>query len=252
MGKSPVQPAASSEQQPRDAANWAHNISTLKLTPVPAQALNLNVEGRRILGPLQGFGQMWEKTYRVELGGVDVTPAELVKTWKANFQQFAAPILHFYLPPGGFLPGGVALINADAPGGMRVSTGVMVMYSDDESFSLITPQGHMFAGWITFSAFRRENCTIAQVQVLIRASDPLYEIVMRLGGSTEEDKAWQGTLRVLASHYGVKAPVSTDIRCVDPKIQWSRASNIIYNAAIRSALHAAAAPLRRVLTPASR
>ena len=38
------------------------------------------------------------------------------------------------------------------PGGMKLSTGVMVLYADDESFTLMTPQGHMFAGWITFSA----------------------------------------------------------------------------------------------------
>ena len=28
----------------------------------------------------------------------------------------------------------------------------MVIYADDESFSFMTPQGHMFAGMITFSA----------------------------------------------------------------------------------------------------
>ena len=38
------------------------------------------------------------------------------------------------------------------PGKMKLSTGVMVLYADEESFTLMTPQGHMFAGWITFSA----------------------------------------------------------------------------------------------------
>ena len=37
---------------------------------------------------------------------------------------------------------------------MKLSTGVMVLYADEESFTLMTPQGHMFAGWITFSAHR--------------------------------------------------------------------------------------------------
>ena len=40
------------------------------------------------------------------------------------------------------------------PGGMKVKTGVMVLYADEESFTLMTPEGHMFAGWITFSAYQ--------------------------------------------------------------------------------------------------
>ena len=35
---------------------------------------------------------------------------------------------------------------------MPLSTGVLVLYADDESFTLMTPQGHVFAGWITFSS----------------------------------------------------------------------------------------------------
>ena len=40
------------------------------------------------------------------------------------------------------------------PGKMKLSTGVMVLNADEESFTLMTPQGQMFAGWITFSATR--------------------------------------------------------------------------------------------------
>ena len=46
----------------------------------------------------------------------------------------------------------MALLDVDLPGRVKLSTGVMVLYADDESFTLMTPQGHMFAGWITFSA----------------------------------------------------------------------------------------------------
>ena len=45
------------------------------------------------------------------------------------------------------------------PGGLKLSTGVLVLYADDESFTLMTPQGHMFAGWITFSAFVSDGVT---------------------------------------------------------------------------------------------
>jgi hypothetical protein len=31
----------------------------------------------------------------------------------------------------------------------------MVLFADDVSFTLMTPEGHMFAGWITFSGRQR-------------------------------------------------------------------------------------------------
>ena len=49
-------------------------------------------------------------------------------------------------------PGDVGVINA-SQSGLKLSTGVMVMYVDDESFAFALPEGHMFSGWITFSAF---------------------------------------------------------------------------------------------------
>ena len=62
--------------EPRDAAYWARYAETLKVAGVAEGARNINVEGRRAVGPLQGFGKMWQKTYRVSLAGADVTPVE--------------------------------------------------------------------------------------------------------------------------------------------------------------------------------
>ena len=45
--------------------------SRLEVGAVPAGAINLNVAGRRLAGPVQGFGQLWQKTYRVRLHGAD-------------------------------------------------------------------------------------------------------------------------------------------------------------------------------------
>jgi len=45
-----------------------------------------------------------------------------------------------------------------APGGKGlVSTGVLVIYEDEESFSFMTPEGHIFAGMITFSSYEDEQ-----------------------------------------------------------------------------------------------
>ena len=76
----------------------------------------------------------------------------------------------------GIEPGGVALLDMTLRGRMKLSTRVIVLYADHESFTLMTPQGHMFAGWITFSALEVEGETVAQAQVLMRASDPIFEL----------------------------------------------------------------------------
>src|SRR3954464_7670356 len=51
----------------RDAAHWAKSVSRLKVSEVPEGAINLNVSGKRLTGPIQGFGKMWQKTYQIRL-----------------------------------------------------------------------------------------------------------------------------------------------------------------------------------------
>jgi len=230
--------------EPRDAVYWARYAETLKVSGVAEGATNINVEGRRAVGPLQGFGKMWQKTYRVRLGGVDASPAEVIQTWKENYKDFWPEGNVFYAPLAGITPGEVALISGSLPGGVKLSTGVMVLYADDESFTLMTPQGHPFSGWITFSSFEEDGATIAQAQVLMRANDPLYEVGLRMGGHKMEDEMWQKTLANLAVHFGARDPVETNLVCVDPKLQWRHYRNVWHNAGIRSALHMVTAPLR--------
>lgn len=232
--RQPAQPAV----QPRDAAHWSQRIPTggLRLNSVPIGALNLNVEGRQVANPLMGFGPLWQKTYRIRLKGTDIKPANVIKAWKENFPKFWPPGNRFHAPLTGIAPGEVALLNLSMPGGMALSTGGLVVYADEESFTLMTPQGHMFAGWITFSAYEEENDTVIQAQVLMRASDPVYEIGLRLGGHRQEDKFWEHTLKSLAAHLNVDAIVETEVICVDSKLQWAAAKNIRHNAAMRTAV----------------
>jgi hypothetical protein len=44
------------KKQLRDTAFWAEPVETLMVSEAPAGAINLNVDGRRVMGPLQGFG----------------------------------------------------------------------------------------------------------------------------------------------------------------------------------------------------
>ena len=235
--------AVQANVQPRDASYWSQQISALKVSNVPSGALNLNVEGKRVVGPLQGFGKMWQKTYRVRLQGAAIDPKAVIKTWKENFPRFWPAGNRFYGPLTGIAPGEVALLSIRA-GGVALSTGVLVLYADDESFTLMTPQGHVFAGWITFSAYADGETVVAQAQVLMRANDPIYELGLRFGGHRQEDRFWQHTLTALATALGVDAQVQTEVVCIDPRLQWSQAKNIWHNAAMRTTMYRVGAPLR--------
>ncbi len=225
-------------EQPRDADHWARYVETLRVTGLREGAGARNVEGRRPMSPLQGFGKMWQKTFKVRLEGAKASPAEVVRTWREGFPELSGMGKGFLVPSGGLVPGAVALLG----GGL---TGVMVLYADEESFTYMTPEGHPFSGWITFSSHVAEDgTTVAQAQLLIRANDPLWEAMMPLGLHKMEDMTWQRTLRRVAAHFGADGRVETKVVCVDPKRQWRHYKNVRHNVLIRSALHALTAPLR--------
>ena len=104
MTEKPSQEEPKEKREPRNAAYWASYAETLKVTGVAEGATNINVEGRRAVGPLQGFGKLWQKTYRVGLKGAEVTPTEVIKTWKENYQEFWAEGNRFYAPLAGITP----------------------------------------------------------------------------------------------------------------------------------------------------
>ena len=86
--------------------------------------------------------------------------------------------------------------------------------------------------------------------MLMRASDPLYEVGLGLGGHRKEDKFWDATLSSLAGHFGVQEPrVDVQMVCVDKKRQWSSARNVWKNSAIRSGMYATGAPFRAIAKP---
>ena len=226
-----------------DTFAWAQQTSTLRVSRVPTGALNLNVDGRQVVGPLQGFGQLWQKTYRLRLPGVALTPAEVIQVWKTHFAQFQPSENRFYPVVGSVEPGQIVLINATMSG-MPLSTGVMVLYADDESFTLMTPQGHPESGWVTFSACIENGCLVCQVQSLARANDPLYELSFRLGASGVQERIWIHVLKALAAYFNVQASVQVTKECVDSQVQWSEARNIWQNAAIRTMCYTLTAPAR--------
>ena len=223
---------------PRNAGSWAQPVDRMTVGDVPSEAINLNVAGRRPMSPLQGFGQLWQKTYRIQFTDSSVSPETLIEDWKVHFPEFWPSGNRFYGSVSGVTPGDVVVLNVAGPGGMTLSTGIRVIYADDESFSFMTPEGHMFAGMITFSAYDEEDHTVAQIQALIRANDPVYELSFRMGfGHKAEDAFWHETLSNLATYFQTSGSISQRNVLVDKKVQWSEAKNVWQNAAIRTVVY---------------
>jgi hypothetical protein len=230
-----------------DSDAWARPVDRLSTTATGA-GLD-TVTGRRVVGPVQGFGQMWQKTFSVRLDGVDTTPEAVVAFWKERFPTFWPKGARFYAPLSGIKPGEVALLEvAPVPGSpVKMSTGVMVIYADDESFTFMTPEGHALSAWITFSAFRDGDTTVAQAQALERTSDPFIELTYLFGANRANDRFWEQTIENLARSLGVAAPeVRSQKVCVDRKRQWRYVRNLRHSAAVNMAVGTVTAPARWV------
>jgi hypothetical protein len=245
MSASPTNPPTDTPKARRDTDAWARPVAKLSTT---ATGANIDtVTGRRVTGPIQGFGQMWQKTFSVRLEGVDMTPEALVAFWKERFPTFWPKGARFYAPLSGIKPGEVALLEvAPVPGSpVKMSTGVMVIYADDESFTFMTPEGHALSAWITFSAFRDGETTVAQAQALERTSDPFIELTYMFGANRANDHFWEQTLENLARSVGVVSPEVTALKvCVDRKRQWKYVRNLRHSAAVNMAVGTVTAPAR--------
>lgn len=230
--------------------SWAKPVGRLDASKVQAD-MNINVSGKQIAGPLRGFGQLWQKTYTISLAGAQVTPQQVVQTWKEKFGSFWPKENKIYTAGPKVAVNEVAVLNLAGPGGMQapggrglVSTGILVLYEDDESFSFITPDGHIFAGMNTFSAADEDGLE-AKIVCLVRASDPIFELGARMGVVLKnEDSHWHRVLVNLANHFGVQGTVQQENILVDPRVQWSQAKNVWQNSAIHTALYLAATPFR--------
>lgn len=219
-------------------AGWAMPVDRILLKGIPPEAMNLNVEGRRTAGPADGFGQLWDKRYRLRLSDPDISPEQAVALWKAAFPSFWPRGNRLFASDNGaIVPGTPALLNLRLPGGLTLATGIMVIYTDDTAFTFMTVDGHMLSGWIHFSSFREDAATVIQVHPLFRAGDPLMELGFRLGGARQEDAFWQATLANLARRLGTWGQFEERHRCIDRRMNWRKAGRLWHSAAIRSSVY---------------
>lgn len=225
-------------KEPTDAKNWAPKVDRLHVAD-DLRKYGYNVEGRRVAGPTTGFGPLWLRTYTADLGTA-AAPERVVADWRERFGDYWPRMGRFHGSIAAIQPGDVAPFTAAG-----MTSGVMVLYADETSFSFLTPEGHMFAALITFSCESNDRGrSIAQIRMLLRTSDPLFDVIWpfeRRG----EDLFWPGTLRNLAAAHGVRpVRVLVQSECVDRKRLWKNWRNIRYNSGIRTIGHVLSAPFR--------
>lgn len=216
-----------------DTSHWARPVSALTLVTKIKGARNLNIEGRRAVGPVNGFGQLWQKIFRLTIQGSMITPGEAVAALKQNFPSFQPSFNRFYPFAAGIKPGEIVLIDSMTPGG-PVSTGVLVLYADDQSFTFACPEGHPESGFVTFSGHNENGNTVVQILGLARANDPIYEAAFRFVGSKVQGRIWTHVLSSLAAYLGVPGRISVAAACLDTGLRWSQAKNLKHNAQIRT------------------
>lgn len=202
-----------------ETQGWAKPV-----TEITGAAAHL--EGRKLTGPQQGFGPLWQKTYAIDIPGHE--PTAVVSVWKEHYGDFWPFHSRFNAPLAGIQPGEVGSISTMK----TMSTGVIVMYADDTSFAFMTPEGHPFAGWITFSASASEDGSVAQIQLLIRPNDPIWDLGFTFGFGKGEDAMWRGVLKRLAEFHGATGRAREDHVKVDRKRIWSNSGNWKRNALI--------------------
>jgi hypothetical protein len=216
--------------------NWAKPVSELFVPAMPKEARNLNVNGLRAVGPVNGFGPLCQKIFRLHIQDPTITPEQAIAALKANFASFQPSFNRFHPSENGIRPGEIVLIDSSTPGG-PVSTGVMVLYADERSFTFNTPQGHPECGFVSFSGHDDSAGPIVQILGLARAGDPIYEAAFRLVGSKIQTRIWTHVLTSLAVHLGVPADITFDQECLDSRLRWSHIGNLYYNAQIRTLIH---------------
>ena len=84
--------------QQAEREHWARPMDHIETGEVPPGAMTVNLQGRDVVNPTHGFGQLWRRTYRVKLNGVQSSTAEVMKYWKDHFPS-SSPTRTAFCPP---------------------------------------------------------------------------------------------------------------------------------------------------------
>ena len=140
--------------------------------------------------PIQGFGKMWQKTYQVRLprrerlaDRADRDLEAALPRVLARGQPLLRPADRHRARRGGAAqhdPAGQDEALDRRDGALRRRG---VVHADDAAGAHVRRLDHV-------QRTERDGETVAQAQVLMRASDPIFEMGLTLGGHKQEDRFW--------------------------------------------------------------
>jgi hypothetical protein len=190
-------------------------------------------EAGKRLPPGEGFGQLWHKRYQVAVASDD--PIAVMETWKRDFDAILPGRSRLRAPPRGLDARGAGTVKMELVPGATLSAGIVVTRSSPHSLTLVSSPGHVFAGRNALSVRRsvHPGRCIATVDLVLRASDPLSELALRLGGHRREDRFWRKTLENLAARFGPVGPVARRLDLLDPGLRWRNAANLRFSAPVQ-------------------
>jgi hypothetical protein len=191
-----------------------------------------NVRGRQLAPPDEGFGQLWRKELSVTLFSSPL-PADVMALWKRDLESLWPERGKVYRHSASVRTGDLVGIDVNT-GPVRLSTGGVIVEASAESFTILAPEGHMFAGWTRCETAAGEAGTVARVVIELRASDPLYELGLMMGGHRAEERFWAEMLCNLAARFGEAPKVRLRRRRLDRGRHWGRWANVRHNASVRT------------------
>jgi hypothetical protein len=195
-------------------------------------------------GPLPGFGKSWRKRYAMSLDVTAATPSQVMEILKRHLSHFAPRGNHAFAPFTHLDDRDIATLLSVASDGARLSTGATVLASGPVSFAVLAPAGHSFSGWIGFVAAQTAGRVTIQVELFMRAADPLSELSLEINGHRRDDEFWSKTLGLLSAYFGTDAQVAIEIERLDDHYTWTQASNVLHNSTLRSGVGQVATPVR--------
>ena len=108
------------------------------------------------------------------------------------------------------------LINATIPGlpgGLPISTGVLVLYADDEAFTVMTPRPSAGRMELLQRIRRRWDDRGTGARDVPRLRSDLRMGFRLMGGGKAEDGVWVHVLKSLAALFGVRGEVEMQKVC---------------------------------------
>ncbi|TAL18649.1 hypothetical protein EPN96_00645 [bacterium] len=214
------------------AGEWLTGFGRVREAELPPGDPGLNVLGRNMQLPVNGYGNLMQKRYSLRLCKEGLALEEVATALRTRIGEFWPEGNLINFRETGITPGAVGTIRLTMPGKAPLATGVRVVHAGPSSFTFAPLEGHMAAGFINFSAFEEDGCQVIRICSLARTGDPVFDAGFRLFGHTYQEKFWKDTLTRAASAFRVPAEVTTAKECVDPSTIAAGWANTFRNAAI--------------------